>query len=207
MGRAFSPHGLWDAPLSRGDTPGWYGDAPLVLEEWFLSGLWPCWRPEEGLCRCGDAPFGPGQCPESPRWWPVLAPENECVGCGRFDARRKDALGACTRVGCLRVDARKTNGYGDTGQCPESPRWWPVLTPGKRMGIPVHLGCVGRLHPFGMDCGIRGATPRNHTSPGRWPGTSNKIENRGLKARSIHAPKAMFVREMMGMEEMLAQGR
>ena len=31
MGRAFSPHGLWgDAPLSRGDTPGWYGDAPLA---------------------------------------------------------------------------------------------------------------------------------------------------------------------------------
>ncbi len=109
----------------------------------------------------------------------------------------------CTRVGCLRVDVRKTNGYGDTGQCQESPRWWPVLAPGKRMGITVHLGCVGRLHPFGMDCGIRGATPRNHTSPGRWPGTSNKIENRGLKARSIHAPKAMFVREMMGMEEML----
>ena len=39
MGRAFSPHGLWDAPLSRGDTPGWYGDAPLALEEWFLSVL------------------------------------------------------------------------------------------------------------------------------------------------------------------------
>jgi len=38
MGRAFSPHGLWgDAPLSRGDTPGWY---------WTRR-----WRSKNGFCR------------------------------------------------------------------------------------------------------------------------------------------------------------
>ena len=151
MGRAFSPHGLWgDAPLSRGDTPGWYGDAPLALEEWFLSGLWPCWRPEEELCRCrvtrgngtkterpmgrafsphglwGDAPLSRG---DTPGWY--------------WTRRWRSKNGFCR--GCRRVGARKTNALvvavltpGEKMRLGRAPVWGVcVLTSGKRMGMGI----------------------------------------------------------------------
>lgn len=52
----------------------------------------------------------------------------------------------------------------------------------------AHNGCVGGLQPYDMECGVRGATPRNYTSPGHRLGKWYNKQNTGLKARSIHAP-------------------
>jgi len=212
--------------LSRGDTQGWYGDAPLALE---------AWMPVVGVA----APFDTGACPESPRWWPCWPLENGWnvrmgmgIGSGLQPSwvmgvvplSRGDTPGWCrvtrrwrSEHGCLwRVWLRRLV-PGNV----RNPAMVAVLAPGKQMGMGIpgnvrnpRVGtAVGvRLgfeypHGHGFGLGIRGATPRNHTSPGRWPGKPNKKENRGLKARSIHAPKEMFVRGMRGMEEILAQGR